>query len=462
MPQSNPYIISIMQKFFILLFILTFSLKASAQTTASAAVSSKSVAIAAYRQGLSLYKQGSYQDAIVQVTSSMKTGGTVEGHYLAGLCHKKLANEAEAIKSFENALLLNPNHVDALSQLGIIQYNKSDFKSASVNLSRASALLPSDTQLQQYAEKAKAKTGVAVPALRTATNKMPAATANDAKPTTAANTAATKSIATATNTTNTTNTTSTTAAAAATKTSSLHIAAYNEGLQLLKESDYYGAITSFKKALLEAPNHAATNYNLGLSYREVKGETGNALKYMQKASVLDPKSAKFQHGLGAVYYEMGEGQKAQAAFEQAYLLGMKTKSLYKSLASTYMFNEQYDKAILLYETAAKEEPDDAQLQFNLATAYLNGKKINASVAAFDKVLTINPGYKDAYYNKGCALIQLERYDEAVKVGEAAVKIDKDYAKGYLLMASAYSKLNDSYHQEKYEKIAKRLDPNILK
>jgi tetratricopeptide (TPR) repeat protein len=411
-----------------------------AQTNAAAAVATKSVAITEYRQGLSLYKQGQYADALTHAAASMKTGGTAEGHYLTALCHKKMGKDADAAKSFESALHINPNHVDALSQLGIIQYNTANYKDAAVNLSRAAALLPSDAQLAQYAEKAKAKIGTNVSTLAKVTK------------------AAAASVAAAPATVATTNTT----AATAGKTSSAHISSYNEGLQMLKESDYYGAITAFQKALKEAPAHAATNYNLGLAYREVKGEMGNALKYIQKASTLDTKNSKFHHALGAIYYEMGEGQKAQGAFEQAYLMGMKTKSLYKSLASTYMFNEQYDKAILLYETAIKEEPEDAQLHFNLATAYLNGKKVNASIAQFDKVLAINPGYKDAYYNKGCALIQMERYDEAIKTGEAAIKVDKDYAKAYLLLASAYSKKNDSYHQDKYEKMAKRLDPNILK
>jgi tetratricopeptide (TPR) repeat protein len=411
-----------------------------AQTNAAASVATKSVSITEYRQGLSLYKQGQYVDAIAHAEAAMKTGGTAEGHYLTALCYKKLGKDAEAAKAFQNTIHINANHVDALSQLGIIQYNAADYKSASVNLSRASALLPADTQLAQYAEKAKAKIGGATGTVSTLAKVTKAAAASvAAAPTTA-----------------------TTAAGAKATTSSAHISAYNEGLQLLKESDYYGAITAFQKAAKEAPAHAATYYNLGLAYREVKGEMGNALKHIQKASTLDSKNSKFHHALGAIYYEMGEGQKAQGSFEQAYLMGMKTKTLYKSLASTYMFNEQYDKAILLYETALKEEPEDAQLHFNLATAYLNAKKLNASVAQFDKVLAINPGYKDAYYNKGCALVQLERYDEAVKTGEAAIKIDKDYAKAYLLLASAYSKKNDSYHQDKYEKMAKRLDPNILK
>jgi tetratricopeptide (TPR) repeat protein len=410
----------------------------TAQTNAAAAVATKSVAITEYREGLALYKQGKFQDAITHAAASMKTGGTAEGHYLTALCYKKLGKEEEAAKSFQNALYLNANHIDALTQLGIIQYNAADYKNAAVNLARASALLPSDTQLAQYAEKAKTKSGGAASTKSTLAKVTKAAAA---------------SVGSADNAS---------ASTSKTATSSAHISAYNEGLKLLKESDYYGAITAFQKALKEAPAHAATNYNLGLAYREVKGEMGNALKYIQKATSLDGKNSKFHHALGAIYYDMGEGQKAQSAFEQAYLMGMKTKGLYKSLASTYMFNEQYDKAILLYETAVKEEPEDVQLHFNLATAYLNGKKLNAALTQFDKTIALDPSYKDAYYNKGCTLVQLERYDEAVKTGEAVIKIDKDYAKGYLLLASAYSKKNDSYHQDKYEKMAKKLDPHILR
>ncbi len=416
---------------------------ASAQTRATMAIAGKSAAIAEYREGLKLYKEGKITEALPHIKVSLEQGATAEGHYLQAMCYKKMAKDPLAMESLGSVLALNPDHVEALTQLGILEFNAGKYSSAAEHLSKAYALKPSDTQLKEFADKAKvaiAKTG-----------KSSTSTATTTKSTSILDKVASAAGASVTGSNTTTS---------ATGSNSAHVKMYNEGLQFLKESDYYSAITAFNKALKESPNHAATYYNLGLAYRELKGEESNAIRTITKAVTLDSKNAKYQYALGVLYYDMGEGDKAQQYFEGAYGLGMRTKGLFKSLASTYFFNNHNDKAIALYETAVAEDPKDVQLLYNLGTAYLSGNKLNAAIATFEKVVKIEPKYKDAYYNMACALIKVEKYEESVKIGEQLIKIDPDFAKGYLALASAYSKMGDSYHQDKYARMAKKLDPTI--
>ncbi len=414
----------------------------SAQTRATMAMAGKSAAIAEYREGLKLYKEGKITEALPHLKVSLEQGATAEGHYLQAMCYKKLAKDLLAMESLSSVLALNPDHVEALTQLGILEFNAGKYSSAAEHLSKAYALKPSDAQLKEFADKAKvahAKTGKST------------TTATSAKSTSILDKVASAAGASVTGS----NTSSST-----TGSNSTHVKMYNEGLQFLKESDYYSAIAAFNKALKESPNHAATYYNLGLAYRELKGEESNAIRTISKAVSLDSKNAKYQYALGVMYYDMGEGDKAQQYFEGAYALGMRTKGLFKSLASTYFFNNHHDKAISLYETAVAEDPKDVQLLYNLGTAYLSGNKLNAAITTFEKVVKLDPKYKDAYYNMACALIKVEKYEESVKIGEQLIKIDPDFAKGYLALASAYSKLGDSYHQDKYARMAKKLDPTL--
>lgn len=428
--------------------LLLFSATTHAQTRATMAVAGKSLAIAEYREGLKLFKEGKITESLPHIKLSLEQGATAEGYYLQAMCYKKLAKDPLAMESFTTALTLNADHVEALSQLGILEFNAAKYGLAAEHLAKAYALKPSDTQLKEFADKAKLASAKGSSKSAPATAAAPSMLDKVAK-------AAGASITSATATT-----AATSSATAATTTSSSHVKLYNEGLQFLKESDYYSAITVFNKALKESPNHAATYYNLGLAYRELKGEESNAIRTITKAVNLDRKNAKYQYALGVVYYDMGEGDKAQENFEGAYSLGMRTKGLYKSLASTYFFNSKYDKAILLYETAVAEDPKDVQMLYNLGTAYLNGNKLNAAITTFEKVVRMDAKYKDAYYNMACALIKVEKYEESIKIGEQLIKIDPDFAKGYLALASAYSKMGDSYHQDKYAKMAKKLDPTI--
>ena len=426
---------------------LLFSVAAQAQTRTTMAVAGKALAIAEYREGLKLYKEGKITESLPHIKLSLEQGATAEGYYLQAMCYKKLAKEALAMESFATVLTLNPDHVEALSQLGILEFNVAKYGLAAEHLAKAYTLKPSDSQLKEFADKAKIASAKGSSKSAPATAAAPSMLDKVAK-------AAGASISSATATTGATS------SATAATTSSSHVKLYNEGLQFLKESDYYSAITAFNKALKESPNHAATYYNLGLAYRELKGEESNAIRTITKAVNLDRKNAKYQYALGVIYYDMGEGDKAQENFEGAYSLGMRTKGLYKSLASTYFFNSKYDKAILLYETAVAEDPKDVQMLYNLGTAYLNGNKLSAAITTFEKVVRMDAKYKDAYYNMACALIKVEKYEESIKIGEQLIKIDPDFAKGYLALASAYSKMGDSYHQDKYAKMAKKLDPTI--
>ncbi len=447
-----------MKKYFLSITILTAigSQVLYAQTNAAMSAATQSVAIAEYREGLSLYKQGKATAALEKAQAHLAHGGTAEGHYLAALCYKKLAKNEEAKESFENVVVLNANHAEALTQLGIMAYNSNDFNSAAGFLKKASALKPADIQIKEFYDKAKAKTIASQNSVHLNVEKRTVVAASYA-PTNVMNkvaNAATASFARpmSTDKSNAMNATS--------GTSKVHTNLFNQGLEALKGSDYYSAISIFTKASKEAPTHAATQYHLAIAYNEIKGEASNALKAAQNAVRLDGKVAKYHQILGNIFYDMGEGDKAQGAYESAYGLGMRNEGFLKSLASTYFFNSQFEKAIAVYERATADNPSDHQLLYSLGTAYLNGKKLNRAVETFKKVLTLNPGHKEAHYNMALAYVNLQKYTEAMALGKSLIKIDPDYSKGYLVCAQVYNKLGDSYNQDKYAKKAKALDPKM--
>jgi tetratricopeptide (TPR) repeat protein len=80
--------------------------------------------------------------------------------------------------------------------------------------------------------------------------------------------------------------------------------------------DYENAIVCFDKALKLLPNETGVNLNLALTYRKVK-QPQKAVTLLEKLAKTNPQDVKVWVGLGEVYIELGNHQKAREAWLQA-------------------------------------------------------------------------------------------------------------------------------------------------
>jgi tetratricopeptide (TPR) repeat protein len=74
----------------------------------------------AYREkAITLYDQAKYEDAIKVLTKAVTLQNKFdEGYYWLGRCFEKLNNNKDAVESYKNALLYNPDYVEAKDALG--------------------------------------------------------------------------------------------------------------------------------------------------------------------------------------------------------------------------------------------------------------------------------------------------------------------------------------------------------
>ncbi len=74
----------------------------------------------AYREkAIALYDQGKYEEAIKVLTKAVTLQNKFdEGYYWLGRCFEKLNRPNDAIESYKNALLYNPDYVEAKDALG--------------------------------------------------------------------------------------------------------------------------------------------------------------------------------------------------------------------------------------------------------------------------------------------------------------------------------------------------------
>ncbi|MEM7790583.1 MAG: tetratricopeptide repeat protein [Verrucomicrobiota bacterium] len=90
------------------------------------------------------------------------------------------------------------------------------------------------------------------------------------------------------------------------------IGLYNEGTQLLYQSDFKGAEKLFKKALKKKKDIAEAHNNLAFVLRKQgEGKFSQALKHYNEAVSLDPDLAEARMYRGVLYTAMGDTASAE-------------------------------------------------------------------------------------------------------------------------------------------------------
>ncbi len=412
-----------------------------------------------YSLAIAFYKQGKFDEALENAEIAVDRSPTANGYYLLGLCQQKNMDLiTEAISSYEKAIELNDKYLDAYLNLGVLCYNENYFEKAAKNFGVASKLKPESSEIFYYLGRShlSLKSGEqAVEALREAV-------ALDYK-----NGETHYFLARAYQvlgeldmvSTHYQKSKSLGYSRAEQGQKAMRVKFYNQGITAYKGGQYEEAIESFQKAIKEDPKNARFHFNLGLAYGKSK-QTVNATESLERAISLDSKYGKAHLALGNLNYNAGKLDVAAENYESAIRNGINDSEMLYILGNTYFYIENYDKAITMYKKASEKKPNDSDYIYNLGMAYIKSGKFNTAITKFEETINIDPKYVQAYYNIGLCYKDLEQYQKGLEVGEKLLKVDPDYAKGYLLMAVIYNKMQDSYNEGKYLRIAKKMDPSL--
>lgn len=110
----------------------------------------------------------------------------------------------------------------------------------------------------------------------------------------------------------------------------------------------------------------ATQIDKGTALLE-EGKYEEAVDIFEKASEKDSMEKEAYRGLGISYYELGQYEKAAAAFQSAIDKGArKTPELYNLLGISYMKTEQYEKAAECFAEGGKMEDAGEELRKEMA------------------------------------------------------------------------------------------------
>jgi tetratricopeptide (TPR) repeat protein len=177
------------------------------------------------------------------------------------------------------------------------------------------------------------------------------------------------------------------------------IALFTEGNRLYEEGETAAAAAQFEEFLRLYPSASQAYINLGNCYREL-GEFEKALAaYRSLLSNIEEEKGELSGekmaagalaGLGQVHMTMGEMEQAEVYLKQALALFPTDETLAFNIGEICFSTQKPDKAVEYFKLAIEIKPDWGSPHRQLGYAYLNLADYPAALESFRRFLEVAP------------------------------------------------------------------------
>ena len=186
------------------------------------------------------------------------------------------------------------------------------------------------------------------------------------------------------------------------------------------------ATKCYEKALAIQPDYVEVLNNLGNTLN-LLGQTDEALNSYQQALSINPNYTDVHNNIGIIYHETGQLDEAIKCYEKVIAINPENAEAHNNLGVTLNKLTQFHKAVNFYELALAINPSYDEAYFNLGVTFYQLGKSDEALNSYKQALLINPDYADAYNNIGNILQQLGQFDDAFNSYIHALAIDHDNA-----------------------------------
>ena len=211
--------------------------------------------------------------------------------------------------------------------------------------------------------------------------------------------------------------------------------------------EYQKAIKCFEKVIEIDPNYLISQINLGNIFKNLK-EFKKAVSCYEKALIINPNYANTHFNLGIVFRETGFNQKAINSYQNTLQIDPNFIAAYFNLAIIFQKTGETQKAIDCYQKAIEINPKYANAHNNLGSMFGDLKEYQKAIKCFEKVIEIDPTHTDAHNNLGNKFRDLQEYQKAIKCFEKVIEIDPNFVEAYNNLGITYAALGD-YQKAKY-------------
>lgn len=139
----------------------------------------------------------------------------------------------------------------------------------------------------------------------------------------------------------------------------------------------------------------------------------------QEALKIDPSCAEAYRGLGRIYVELGDYQRAQEVLKKAIAKYPKEAVFWYELGQMHNRKRDFAQALTCLNKAVELDPENRSILTTLGLTLARTGKIEESLA----ILSRSMGAASAHYNVGRMLVHLNRPEEGIRHIRQAVQLN---------------------------------------
>lgn len=175
----------------------------------------------------------------------------------------------------------------------------------------------------------------------------------------------------------------------------------NEGIRHLRAGEAQAALKPLRSAL-DLNGSAANHMYLGLALVGTE-DVDAGVRELKTALELEPGNAQAHLNLGSVYLQTGQESSAKSEFERALELDPWLAEAHNNLGMLLAKSEKFNDAEQHFRLAVELEPQFLDAEFNLGLALRNLNRIDDALKAFRRAVELAPDNPQAQYALGMTL-----------------------------------------------------------
>jgi tetratricopeptide (TPR) repeat protein len=163
--------------------------------------------------------------------------------------------------------------------------------------------------------------------------------------------------------------------------------------------------------------------------------------------------AQIWFGLGVVYHQQGNHQKAVEAYQNGIQQDPNNGDLWRNLSVVFRDLGRARDAIQACKKAIRLDPQDAGSWNNLGNVYRDIGRIEAAISAYQTAVDLNPNDASPWKNLAQVYLTLERIPDAIDAYEQALKRRPEDGTLCIDLATCYRRADQFEKADAYIKMA---------
>lgn len=218
----------------------------------------------------------------------------------------------------------------------------------------------------------------------------------------------------------------------------------NRGLVLAELRRWTVAVESYDRAVALRPDFAEAFSNRALALAELRRFEA-ALESCERAIAIRPDYAKAHANRGRVLQELKRWPEALASYDCAIAIRADYAEAYLNRGVVLAELQRWQEALASYAKALAIDPRYAEAYYNCGNLLKDIGQWQAALSNYDRALAIDPRYAEAHSNRGTVLCELNRVPDALACYDAAIAIDPELPEAHFncsvprLMAGDYER-----------------------